>query len=758
MSCRFLIRVLGVASVFLLPAAASAQAGVAQTGWLSSADHEEPSPVITSLKGVGTASATAEARMMPKDLNAYCSEHAQYYTNAAACLTQKNTQYANTIFRASADCMAGTITTSEEQTYTLDGLWSANDIGAGRSRWRDSEGKVVPTNLTDNGLYISSQWETLCPGRVTPALIAKAKSAPAAAPQTARGAAPAPTPASAGARPPSLCVNQPGCDDVGAFAARVTDFRTSQYDQNTKIVSATVRFVNKTTRPLILGYVRTNAVAINEAGNRYVINSPDSVRGIGEIAGTQFDPKFTVAPGQASDTRFELVWRWNGKEIIGQRSWDMDLTVREVSEVAPGQYRFGQEHALQLKGLIPGSGAAASPSGAISSAAPRPAAPPAPAAPQVDACAGLQRCYDAGPFVAEIVQVTPSITKATYNWHVMTMSIRFRNKTNAPLALGYIARSGALVDNFSNRYVPSNPDDSRGIGKVDATKADPQFTLQPGEARAATFMQARELRETNKPMGQTFTFNLSIAQLEVLYNGQQIRTTREHSLTFADWSIAAAAAPPVSSGTTAPVPGAPAGPAPALDDLCGGRPRCYDAGNFVAEIVQTTPSIVKLTYPWHVVEMNIRFRNKTNQPIVLAYASRSGHLSDNFSNSYVPSNPTDVKGMGIIVPGKADPQFVLRPGESRAATFSQSRAITEQNKPMGVDYTYVMTISELAVLYNGQQIQTIRENSMTFTGITMGGAPVGAPAGTAAKPTATTDENIKKATDAIRDILGAKKK
>jgi hypothetical protein len=559
----------------------------------------------------------------------------------------------------------------------------------------------------------------------------------AAAAQIARGAAPAP--AAAGARPPSLCVKQPGCDDVGSFAARVTDFRTSQSDQNTKVVSATVRFVNKTTRPLILGYVRTAAVAINEAGNRYIINSPDSVRGIGEIAGTQFDPKFTVAPGQAADTRFEFVWRWNGSEIIGQRSWDIDLSVREVSETAPGQYRFGQEHVLQLKALAPGNMTSNAPAGP---------------APHVDACAGLQRCYDAGPFVAEIVQVTPSITKLTYNWHVMTMSIRFRNTTNAPLALGYIVRSGALVDNFGNRYVPSNPEDSRGIGKVDANKADPQFTLQPGESRAATFMQAREIRDTNRPMGQTFTFNLSIAQLEVLYNGQQIRTTREHSLTFADWPIAAGAAPPASSGNTAPVPGAPAGPAPALDDQCAGRPRCYDAGNFVAEIVQTTPSMVKFTYPWHVVEMNIRFRNKTNQPIVLAYGSRSGHLSDNFSNSYVPSNPQDVKGMGIIVPGKADPQFVLRPGESRAATFSQSREIREQNKPMGVDYTYVMTISELAVLYNGQQIQTIRENSMTFTGITMGGAT----AGNAAAPARTTDENIKKATDAIRGIVDGRKK
>ena len=74
-----------------------------------------------------------------------------------------------------------------------------------------------------------------------------------------------------------------------------------------------------------------------------------------------------------------------------------------------------------------------------------------------------------------------------------------------------------------------------------------------------------------------------------------------------------------------------------------------------------------------------------------------------------------------------------------------------------VDYTYVMTITELAVLYNGQQIQTVRESSLTFTGITMNGGVAGAAAGAPGVPN-DTGENIKKATDAIRGILGGKKK
>jgi hypothetical protein len=522
MRCRVSIAVLGLACFLSSVAHAGAQAKpAAPAGWLAPGVREEPAPTIVSLKG------------------------------------------------------AGRITTSAELSYTLDGVWPANSDGAGRTRWRDSDNNIVAPNLFDNGLYISQQWETLCPGPVTPALIARAKGQSAApAAQAARGAAPAAqaaqgaTPAAA-QRTPALCAGQPGCDDVGAFAARVTDFRTSQYDQSTKIVSATVRFVNKTTRPLILGYVRNAAVAINEAGNHYTIESPNNVRGIGEIAGGQFDPKFTVAPGQASDTRFELMWRWDGRAIIGQRTWDMDLTVREVNEVAPGQYRFGQEHALQLKGLAPGATTAAPADGALSQvppgAAPAPAATPAPAAAPAqvaanlpDACGGKSGCYDAGPFVTEIMNTVATREQSARPWHTVRLNMRFRNKTNEPLILGYVTSTAVLIDDLGNRYAPAAaPEDAKGIGKVAARSADPQFVLRPGETRNATFGQVRVMRGTPNAtiVGTNYTFDLSIAQLEVLYNGQQVRTVREHSLSFPGFTVGGAPAGASTSSQAAPAAG-----------------------------------------------------------------------------------------------------------------------------------------------------------------------------------------------------------
>jgi hypothetical protein len=312
--------------------------------------------------------------------------------------------------------------------------------------------------------------------------------------------------------------------------------------------------------------VRNAAVAINEAGNRYTISQPASVRGIGEIAGGQFDPKFTVQPGQSADARFEFWWSWNGRDIIGQRAWDIDLTVREVNEVAPGQYRFGQEHPLQFKAIAPGNMTGTAPAGGSLATVPAGAAPattasagssapasaPQASAAEADECGGKKGCYDAGPFVAEIVNSVATRENYSRPWHTVRMNIRFRNKSAEPIILGYVTGTAVLIDDLGNRYAPSTaPEDAKGIGKVAARSADPQFVLRPGETRAATFGQARVMRgtQTATVVGSSYSFDLSIAQLEVIYNGQQVRTVREHALTFPGFSLGAGAA--AGTGATA---------------------------------------------------------------------------------------------------------------------------------------------------------------------------------------------------------------
>jgi hypothetical protein len=537
-----------------LPAAPSVSQASSQAEWLSlCAQCDNPS--VFAKSGTGTANSVAQAR---------------------------SHETGNKVYRATANCTTGHITTIQETSYKLAGIWDSSDIGGGRTKWSGPDGQIVGRDNASNGLAISQQWEVLCPGPVSPSLVAQAS----ASGTPSRGVSPRLTetakpqlpaqgigrtqPAPSG-QTAMACPGKRYCDEVNSFAAIVTDFRPSVYDRSTHLVSATIRFLNKTNRPLILGYVRNAGVAIDEQGNRYVLPAPENVRAIAEItAGRDFDPKFTIQPGQTADARFEFVWKWNGREIIGERAWDIDLTIREVNEVAPGQYRFGQEHALQFKAVpgrnttntapagvnaggpltqvTPGAGAVPDYAGAVNTAVAQPlpsvsaSAGPIPAAPspsaEPDACGGKSRCYDAGPFVAEIVQ--GSLThEGNFQDRVVRLNIRFRNKTAEPIILAYSTGTSVLVDNFGNRLIWGSGHDNSvtGMGKVEGNSADPQFVLRPGETRAATFTTYRRRPPSSSPDGTGYTFNVTIAQLAVLYNGQQIRTLREHAMTFPDFSL-----------------------------------------------------------------------------------------------------------------------------------------------------------------------------------------------------------------------------
>ena len=532
------------------------------------------SPTVTAKSGIGTANARAEGRMTREAVLA--TDGPCDGSTDKSCVQRETAK----IYRASADCTAGRITTILEQSYTLAGLWDNSDIGGGQTKWRGADGQIVGRDNASDGLSISQQWELLCPGPVTPALIARAATPNAAAPAQARAAAPSAV-AAAQARPAapaqtaSLCAGQRYCDEVASFVATVTDLRTS-IAQNTRVLSVTLRFQNKLNRPLILGYVTGSAVAIDEQGNRYTITSATNVRGIGEIS-TRFDPKFNIPPGQSGDARFELTWGVDPRAIIGQRSWDLDIAIREVNEVASGQYRFGAEHALEFKTLQPAGVSTAAPAtGGLPTvagagqappvaSAPAAAAPPPP--PPSDGCAGKQRCYDAGVFTAEIVNASSSFFNNNKGrWHLVGVNVRFTNRTTEPINLGWVVGTNAMLDNFGNRYGISNPpDDVKGMGKVTARSADPQFALRPGESRAATFGMFF-ITKPNQPLGTAFTFDTTIAHLQVLYNGQQIRTVRQYTLTFPDFGLNA----PGGATSSAPAPNNIKDAADAIRGIFGG--------------------------------------------------------------------------------------------------------------------------------------------------------------------------------------------
>ncbi len=327
------------------------------------------------------------------------------------------------------------------------------------------------------------------------------------------------------------CSPQQFCSEVATFTASVTDFRTSA-SGSSRLAAATVRVRNKTDRPLVLGYVQGSGVVIDELGNRYSIDTRDAnnVRAIGVITRSTFDPKFTLQPSESSDARFQFSW-YAGNKTIGT-VFQLEVTLREIDPAAGTQMKLGREHVLQFHTLTDGTLAAkaeaAAPAAGTAALATAPDATATAAAPVADACTSQPRCYNAGPFTAQVTQVTASQSGSN---HLVRLNIRFRNIGAQPLILGYTQNSGTMIDNYGNRYSIDRryPDRVKGIGLVSPGKADPQFVLNPGESRNATFEYSRYVGKT--AIGNAFNPDLAVEQLQVLPS-QQVRSIREYSINY----------------------------------------------------------------------------------------------------------------------------------------------------------------------------------------------------------------------------------
>lgn len=143
--------------------AGGASAGLdaaSQAEWLSlGAKHW--APTVISKSGIGSASATAEARVTRQEIEGWC---ANWSPGDRECVRRElASPEAKATYRASADCTRGRITAVDGKTYSLAGRWDNSDIGGGRTRWRDAASHIVGRDNASGGLSISQQWEVLCP-------------------------------------------------------------------------------------------------------------------------------------------------------------------------------------------------------------------------------------------------------------------------------------------------------------------------------------------------------------------------------------------------------------------------------------------------------------------------------------------------------------------------------------------------------------------------------------------------------------------
>jgi len=174
---RFAIATLAAAVVMCAPT------GAAAADYLS-LGSKHWAPTIFKKSGIGTANASAEAKVTREEIEGWC---ANWSPGDKGCAQREfSSEAAQKVYRASADCAHGRITAVDGRTYTLAGTWDNSDIGGGRTRWHDAAGKIVGRDNASGGLGISQQWEVLCPGalRVVPSSAARS-APPPVAPATA---------------------------------------------------------------------------------------------------------------------------------------------------------------------------------------------------------------------------------------------------------------------------------------------------------------------------------------------------------------------------------------------------------------------------------------------------------------------------------------------------------------------------------------------------------------------------------------------
>ena len=158
----------------------------------------------------------------------------------------------------------------------------------------------------------------------------------------------------------------------------------------------------------------------------------------------------------------------------------------------------------------------------------------APAAPTpAELCAASARCYDAGPFLAEVANLTAS-HRGNFKDHVLRFDVRIRNVSDSVLVLGYKGTSATVADEYGNSYywgrAGTYDRSAQGIGTVTVREADAQFVLRPGEARMATFELVR-YRPGRTAIGTTFAYGLTLVELQPL-PGNQVRSVRDYSVSF----------------------------------------------------------------------------------------------------------------------------------------------------------------------------------------------------------------------------------
>ena len=194
------------------------------------------------------------------------------------------------------------------------------------------------------------------------------------------------------------------------------------------------------------------------------------------------------------------------------------------------------------------------------------------------------------------------------------------------------------------------------------------------------------------------------------------------ALTFSNIAVAQLAgttqaqpAQPAMADPQAAAAQAPAAP----PQICGNTAFCYETNDFAATI--TSFRITTDAAKRQILDLSVRFQNKTAQQLVLGYVNGSGNASDDRGNRLVPWGPNAYRGLGLVYGATFDPKFTVRPAGVGDAQFE----FYPQGYPQVVGFTYTLdlTIAEINT-FEGNQHTLGEEFPLHFQGLRNGSASV----------------------------------
>jgi hypothetical protein len=146
---------------------------------------------------------------------------------------------------------------------------------------------------------------------------------------------------------------------------------------------------------------------------------------------------------------------------------------------------------------------------------------------------------------------------------------------------------------------------------------------------------------------------------------------------------------------------------------CGGQPLCVETSDFTATVTSFRTSFVGSS---RIINVSVRFQNRTMQPLVLGYVANSGITTDERGNRYIVYGGNGFRGIGLVYGNTFDARLTLRPAGSGDAQFEMHLQATPQNA--GQTFSVDLTIDEINT--TGNQPALGGEFPLHFEGLANG--------------------------------------